>query len=473
MISLSLSRNAALAAATLLLLAAGARAAYQEKFMIGIDNNTQSEFEQENGSAAHYYYEDGDYTSVGGANWTGGQEILNNGAPGDPGFPRALTSSFTQFHIYFQLTAAEAAQFQPIRLSFDLLGLKANTTHDVEASFNGAAPFWSAQGVAANTHFEPETRAGVAGLQAGVNRLTFRRTGGALADGSAWIQFDYVRLETDIERTLIESFAADDPIQRPGKSTTLRWRLLEPVESLSISPDVGALDGSVLDGTASVTPAAAATYTLTAERDGIVRTQVVQVQVTDWDLLWVAGTGDLANAEFSPPGQADADYFFAGDFSADGGPILASDEPLIDPDPATGFPGEVSDTAPEIRIHFIVPPEQATPLGRYRFTIGLSALTGPGGVSDHSLQASLNGHVFSEVAGIAQPGIASAEIAGIAGDVRAGANVLVLRRTGGAPPPPRSSTLPSPNSCSAPRAGDFIRRRRPDPRDQNDPLDRR
>jgi hypothetical protein len=176
-----------------------ARAQLQTVFMIGTDNGATSEFEQEAAALNNYYWENGDYSvaGLGGVNWTSGMEPWINGAA-DVGFPRALTSGYLQTNIFFNLDGTEAGPNQPLRLTLDLTGLKANTTHDLEARLNtSAAPFWTASGIAADTVVTVNTTAGAAGARTGANKLILRRTGGQLDAGSAWIQFDYLRLQAD------------------------------------------------------------------------------------------------------------------------------------------------------------------------------------------------------------------------------------------------------------------------------------
>jgi hypothetical protein len=422
-------------------------AQFQNVFLIGTDNGTQTEFEQETGTLANYYWENGDYTVAGlaGVNWTTGMEPWINAAA-DLGFARALTNGYTQTNIFFQLDAAEGGPNQPLRLTLDLIALKANTTHDLEARFNtSATPFWTASAIANNTIVTIDTTAGPAGARVGANKLILRRTGGQLDAGSAWIQFDYLKLDADPSAQFIQSFTTNDWLVRPGEIPTLAWNLFDPTVSVSISPGIGNVDAQTVNGVGSITlnppPASTTVYTLTATKDTIVQTRNVTVQVSPWDGLFELGSDNNSHAEFSHEVAADDNYYFAGDYTSAGGPNQAVDEILNDDtdtntpagrtgNPAIGFERALTDTDSETNVWFIIPVAKAVPTARLRITADLLNVVGPGGLSTHTIEISLNGRLLRTESNITTPRLIQFETTGISSEIQSGPNVLRMRRTG-------------------------------------------
>jgi len=167
-----------------------------EVFHIGIQDNTQTEFEQEGGGRvdAKFYWETGDYTGVvgqsgAGANVGAGERLID-GTSGD-GFVRALTSGATTSDVFFQLTADEVARGS-LRYRTSLISRGAGSSHDLEFSMNGTA-FLMLTNVAAATPVDVEFDAATVGAVAGGNVVSVRRTGGGTT--SPWIQFDFMQLD--------------------------------------------------------------------------------------------------------------------------------------------------------------------------------------------------------------------------------------------------------------------------------------
>lgn len=429
----------------LALLTVPARAAFQNVFMIGTDNGSQSDFEQENGNLAHYYFETGDYTSVGGENWTTGQETLNNAVAGDTlGFPRALTSGYTQTNIYFRLDANEAGPNQPIRLTLDLFSLGGGSVHDLDVRVNGSAPFASRTGIAGDTLWVVNTTAGAIGAVAGSNVLRIRRTGGA-GGASPWIQFDYLRLEADTAVQFINTFTASDWLLRPGETATLNWTLFEQAATVSIDQGIGDVTPLTTNGIGSipVSPSTNTTYTLTATFNSQVQTKPVTVQTTTWNGIFEAGRDDASNAEFSHEVAADDNYYFAGDYTSAGGPNQLTNESLNDDtdtntaagrtgNPAIGLERAITEFDPETNIWFIPNPGHVNVTARHRITVDVNSVgSSGGGTQTHTMEVLLNDKLLRTETAINGARLVQFEITGITSGLKTGPNKLTLRRTGG------------------------------------------
>lgn len=426
---------------SLLLLTLGsARAQFQSVFLIGSDNATTSEFEQENPLLKDYYWSSGDFTSLGGLNWSTGQETWNSGNATDTlGFPRALTTSHNQTDIYFSLTSLQAGPNQPLRFTFDLIGLKANTTSDLEASLNGNPVFWSESGIGTAKIVTITLKAGAAGARTGPNKLTLRRTGGQLDAGSAWIQFDFLRMEADPSPQYINSFTTSNWLVRPGESTSLNWSLIEPSATLSLNQGIGDVTGR---NSIAVTPASSTAYILSATLNGRTQTRTVTVSVTPWLEILEAGADDSSNADFSHEDAADDDFFFTGNFSSIGGPITSAPESLNDDidtntpagrtgDPKIGFERAVTEFDPVINLRFIGQPQWSDPAARIRITADILNLSSASGTGTHQLEFSLNGKPVRSENAVSSIRLIQFEITGIAAALTTGPNVLTIRRTGG------------------------------------------
>lgn len=197
---------------------------------IGIDNNGQPEFENENEVTGLYYWEDGDYTATSpdggvtfGELWSGGMEPWNNGAANDDlGFRRAFSDFVTNTHIFFQLEAGEATPASQFTFSIEMRDAQAGTMHDLDYRMNGTT-FHSVADVDAvgnNEVLITDTFTGQdVGAQPGANVLTIERTGGT----GGWIQMDYVRLE--VQPIEARDFVITS-ITRNGGDVTLTWNSL-------------------------------------------------------------------------------------------------------------------------------------------------------------------------------------------------------------------------------------------------------
>jgi len=163
----------------------------REIFAIGFNDDTQSEFDSEGGSADDkFYWEPGDYTSVQGFTGLG----ANVAAPeeyrvgGSQGFPRAVTSGVSATDIFFQLDRQEAG-FGKFRFQTDLISLGSGSSHNLEFLLNGEV-FHSESNVTANRAIDLTFLSD--NVWEGGNVLTLRRNGGGTTN--AWIQFDFVNL---------------------------------------------------------------------------------------------------------------------------------------------------------------------------------------------------------------------------------------------------------------------------------------
>lgn len=426
---------------SLLLLCLGsAKAQFQTVFLIGSDNAAITEFEQENPILQDYYWSSGDFTSLGGLNWTSGQETWNSGNATDTfGFPRSLATSHAQTDIYFSLTSLQAGPNQPLRFTFDLFGLKPNTTSDLEASLNGNPVFWSESGIASAKIVTITPKAGAAGARTGPNKLTLRRTGGQIDAGSAWILFDFLRMEADSSPQYISSFTSSNWLVRPGESCTLNWSLIEPTAALSLNQGIGDVTGR---NSITITPATSASYILSATLNGRTQTRTVNVFVTPWLEIFEVGADDTSNADFSHEDAADDDFFLAGNFSSIGGPVSTSPESLNDDidtttpagrtgDPRIGFERAVTEFDPAINLRFIGQPQWSDPTARIRITADILNLSSASGTGTHQLEFSLNGKVVRSENTVTTIRLIQFEITGIAAALATGPNVLTIRRAGG------------------------------------------
>lgn len=429
----------------LLLSGLPACAAFQDVFLIGTDNATQSEFEQENAALAHYYWENGNYSALGGENWASGQEVWNNGVAGDAlGFPRAFTTGYTQTNVYFQLAAAEAAPNQPVRITLDLIALGGGSVHDLDVRLNAGAPFAAQTGIAAAQTWVINTTAGAIGAVAGSNVLRLRRTGGA-GGASPWIQLDYLRMEVDTAPQFINAFTVSDWLLRPGETTTLNWTLLEPAATVSINQGIGDVTALTTGGvgSVSVSPSVNTTYTLTATFNSQSQTKQVTVQTTTWEGIFEAGKDDGSNAEFSHEVAADDDYYFAGDYTSVGGPNQAANELLNDDtdtntpagrtgNSAIGFERAVVESDPHTNLWFVPQAGQVSVTARHRITVDVNSVGSAGGsAGTHDLQILLNDKLLRTETGITGPRLVQFEVTGLTSGLTAGPNKLTLRRTGG------------------------------------------
>ena len=138
--------------------------------------------------------------------------------PVTQGSLNALTNDSPELRIYFQLDAIWSSPNQPLRLTIDLMNLRAGTTHNFEARLNNGPAFYTIADVNSARTLTINSVTGPAGARLGPNKLTIRRTGGQLAGGSASVELDFVKLEIDRAGYFIDTFASTDWIARPGES---------------------------------------------------------------------------------------------------------------------------------------------------------------------------------------------------------------------------------------------------------------
>ena len=163
-------------------------------WVIGSDNNSTSEFEQEGGGRndGQFYRDAGDYTLITGL--TGpGLAVASPEPYIDPsilGMPRALTSGFTKLDIFYQMDEVEGSVDNTFRFKADLFSLGTGSSHNLAFFFNGQQ-FHSLTNIASNrlvdVLIDPDQ------VNVGANVLSIQRTGGGTT--SPWIQFDYLSLD--------------------------------------------------------------------------------------------------------------------------------------------------------------------------------------------------------------------------------------------------------------------------------------
>jgi hypothetical protein len=166
------------------------------------------------------------------------------------------------------------------------------------------------------------------------------------------------------------------------------------------------------------------------------------MQVSLWEGLFEAGSDNNSHADFSHEVAADDDYYFAGDFTALGGPNQTQPEVFNDDadtntaagrtgDPSIGFERALTETDPQTRIWFTVPPEKGTPVSRLRVSVELLQAISPGGGSNHTIEISLNGRVVRTESNVTSPRLIQFETSGAVAELQPGPNVMQLHRTGG------------------------------------------
>ena len=168
---------------------------YAELWIIGEDNDNQSEFSQEGGGAQpgpgdpagldDDYYFAGSYPDP--INVVGEDEEWVN-------FERALTSGDPFSRIHFNLTEEQVSDASQMRIHFDFVQLGAvgeSSIHDLVFRVNGNEVF-SQTGIDVETVIQPSFLASQVGATTGENIIEIERTG---QTPGSWIQFDFVRLE--------------------------------------------------------------------------------------------------------------------------------------------------------------------------------------------------------------------------------------------------------------------------------------
>jgi len=162
----------------------------QEVFFIGVDNGNNSDFDNEGQADDHYYWEDGDYSTLGtgGGVWSEGRPEIWKDDAGPEGFERALTGGDNNTYIYFQLDTLEAADDAQFTFVSDFV--QNNGTHNVDFYIMNGNLFHTETGIGTATVVKTFTGAEV-GAQVGSNVIEIRRTNA----GGGWIQFDYLSLD--------------------------------------------------------------------------------------------------------------------------------------------------------------------------------------------------------------------------------------------------------------------------------------
>ncbi len=202
------------------------------------------------------------------------------------------------------------------------------------------------------------TTAGLAKAVAGPNVLRIRRTGGAIDAGSAWIQFDYLRLEADTSPQIIGEFYDERHAAAAGRRRPDMDGARTDSDGFH-QPGIGDVTGLTVGGTGSinVNPAANTTYTLTATFNTTVQNRTVTVNTSTWDGIIDVGLDNNVNTEFSHEVAADDNYFarvitvWAGRKS--GGEWLLNDDTDTNTvagrtgSPAVGFERAVAESDPE------------------------------------------------------------------------------------------------------------------------------
>ncbi len=124
-------------------------------FFIGEDNGNLDEMCHESYADDNYYWENGDYTALGGLNWTSGMEPWEDdtSAAPDPaiGIERAWTSGDPIINVFFQLDASEADPASEFTFEIDVYGSDGGKATDFEFSMNGNV-FYTGTGITPGTN---------------------------------------------------------------------------------------------------------------------------------------------------------------------------------------------------------------------------------------------------------------------------------------------------------------------------------
>jgi hypothetical protein len=197
-----------------------AKSAYVQIWQIGIDDSSTAEFHQENfttnpppgspNALDDDYYKAGIYPAPVGIVSTDEDTVnfmeraLTGNAVGAPG------SGDLSDRFHFNLAPADVVPTTMIRFTVDLFALglwdasdqaegPQPTTHDLRVDFNGVT-IGTQLGVAAPITWVLDTTAGAVNATTGENIIEVTRTGGSVGDdpvnNGGWIQYDYLRLES-------------------------------------------------------------------------------------------------------------------------------------------------------------------------------------------------------------------------------------------------------------------------------------
>ena len=269
---------------------------FVELWQIGTDNNTQSEFGQEQGGATaapgNPNFKDDDYYFAGVY-----PDPIGIVAETEPelDFERAILTVDPRVRIHFNLDELNVDPAARLRLIVDIcctnhggdVGAPPNTGPISFAGLFNDVEILSATTSGTDNQEETFTSdaftAAEVSAVTGENIITIERpeTG-----GGNWMQFDYIRLEVDTDSLgcsdPICSFGTDTTLIQPGGATTLNW-ITDPTATLSIDNGIGNVDGQTTSGVGSiqVNPTENTTYTLTSTRGGDVETSEVTVEVAN------------------------------------------------------------------------------------------------------------------------------------------------------------------------------------------------
>jgi hypothetical protein len=265
------------------------------------------------------------------------------------------------------------------------------------------------------------------------------------AGGGNWMGVDYVKVDIDNSPLILNTFTTSDSLLRPGQSAALTWTLAEPTATVSINQGIGDVTPLTSGGTGTivVSPTATTVYTITALFGGQSQTMNVTVNYSPWTEIIEAGADNASHAEFSHEIAADDDYYFAGNYTAVGGPNQVANELLNDDtntdtpagrtgNPAIGFECAVTEADPHQNIWFIPNPAHADPTARHRFTVDVLSVGSPGGGGQsHNMEILLNDRLLRTETNITGARLVQFEVSGLASGLQTGPNKLTLRRTGG------------------------------------------
>lgn len=192
-----------------------AQAAFTQIWQVGFDDGSQADFVQEDGGTnpapGNPSGRDDDYYFAG--NYGIGNVAVNESWSV---MERALTGAAagggdSQDRWHFNLSPSQIGVDTTLRVTFDLFALgywdasDANSgtgspmLHDLNVTFNNF-PVGSMANIGGDTNWVLTFNAAAVGATTGENILQINRTGGLngdAADNTGWIQYDYVRMESE------------------------------------------------------------------------------------------------------------------------------------------------------------------------------------------------------------------------------------------------------------------------------------
>lgn len=266
---------------------------FVELWQIGVDNNSQSEFGQEQGGTnaapGSATFKDDDYYFAG--TYPAPIGVVAATEP-ELDFERAILTVDRLNRIHFNLSEVNADPAARLRLIIDICCT--NHGGDVNPADTGPISFTSLfndfEILSATTNGIDDAEeiftsdvftAADVSASADENIITIERPD---TGGGNWMQFDYVRLEVDTDSLAcadpICSFTGDQTIITAGGSVTLSW-VTDPTASLEIDQGIGNVDAITNGGAGSImlTPTQNTTYTLTSTRGGDVVQASIAVEI--------------------------------------------------------------------------------------------------------------------------------------------------------------------------------------------------